>query len=169
MRKAANLPKANRNPPEVPLRLPTAEFFSADAASNPMSRRNRRHLRLCADESTKRRFISRANLPPDKSKDLKIIRRDKQTFVTSIEQGDLQISDKLFEAFRSFTVTDKKNGLTAENINSQIDYAKIRLREELATANYSTEAGSQVLLEVDPQVLKAVEAMAEAQKLTTKK
>lgn len=95
-------------------------------------------------------------------------RRDKQSFVQTIEQGDLTVNDKLFEAFRTFTTADKANGLTAENINSQIDYAKTRLREELATANYSTEAGAQVLLEVDPQLMKAVESMTEARKLTAK-
>jgi hypothetical protein len=56
--------------------------------------------------------------------------------------------------------------LTAENINSQLDYVKTRLREEIATANYSTEAGQQVLLETDLQVLKAIESMPEARKLT---
>jgi len=95
-------------------------------------------------------------------------KRDKQSFAQTIEPGDLQVNDKLFEAFRNFTVADKANGLTAENINSQIDYAKSRIREELATANYSTEAGAQVLLEVDPQLQKAVEAMTEAKKLVAK-
>lgn len=95
-------------------------------------------------------------------------RRDKQSFAQTIEQGDFLINDKLFEAFRAYTVSVKENGLTAENINSQTDYAKTRLREELATANYSTEAGAQVLLEVDPQVLKAIEAMTEARKMVAK-
>ena len=71
----------------------------------------------------------------------------------------------MLEAFRNFTVNDKENGLSLENINSQIDYARTRLREELATANYSTEAGYQVLLEQDPQVLKAIDAVPEAKKL----
>jgi carboxyl-terminal processing protease len=96
-------------------------------------------------------------------------KRDKQTFVPTIEPGDLTVNDKLFEAFRNFASADKANGLTAENINSQTEYAKARLREELATANYSTEAGSQVLLEVDPQLQKAVESMTEAKKLTAAK
>ena len=95
-------------------------------------------------------------------------KRDKQTFVQTIEPGDLQVNEKLFEAFRAYAIADKANGLTAENINSQIDYAKARVREELATANYSTEAGSQVLLEVDPQLQKAVEAVTEARKLVAK-
>ena len=93
---------------------------------------------------------------------------DKQNYNTTVQPNDFQISDKLFEAFRNYTVSIKENGLTAENINSQIDYSKSRLREELATANYSNEAGIQVLLESDPQVLKAVEAMPEAKKFLEK-
>ncbi len=92
-------------------------------------------------------------------------RADKQSFAPTIEPNDLQINDKMLEAFRAFVTADQENGLTAENINSQLDYAKSRLREELATANYSTEAGQQVLLETDPQVLKAVEQVPEAGKL----
>lgn len=90
---------------------------------------------------------------------------EKQNYNQTIEQADLQINDKMLDAFRAFVGRDKENGLTAENVNSQIDYAKSRLREELATANYSTEAGQEVLLETDPQVLKAVEAVPEAKKL----
>jgi carboxyl-terminal processing protease len=97
------------------------------------------------------------------------LKRDKQSFAATIEPNDLTVNDKLFEAFRAFTTADKANGLTAENINSQIDYAKSRIREELATANYSTEAGAQVLLEVDPQLMKAVESISEAKKLTAVK
>ena len=96
-------------------------------------------------------------------------KREKQSFAATIEPNDLTVNDKLYEAFRNFTASDKANGLTAENINSQIDYAKSRIREELATANYSTEAGAQVLLEVDPQLKKGVEAIAEAKKLSVVK
>lgn len=91
---------------------------------------------------------------------------ERQNYNQTIEQNDLQINDKILEAFRAFVVKDKENGLTAENINGQLDYARSRLREELATANYSTEAGQQVLLETDPQVLKAVDALPEAKKLS---
>jgi carboxyl-terminal processing protease len=87
---------------------------------------------------------------------------DRQNFNPSLSPGDLQISDKLFDAFKTFTVADPKSGLTAENIGSQADYAKTRIRLELATANYSNEAGVQVLLETDPQVAKAVEVMPQA-------
>jgi carboxyl-terminal processing protease len=87
---------------------------------------------------------------------------DRQNFNISIAQNDLQISDKLYEAFRASTVADKNSGLTIENIDSQIAYARTRLRLELATANYSNEAGVQVLLENDPQVAKGIEVMPDA-------
>jgi len=91
---------------------------------------------------------------------------ERQNYNKTVEPNDLQVTDKLIEAFRAFTVKEKDNGLSAENINSQVDYAKSRIRLELATANYSDEAGRQVLLETDPQVLKAVDAFVEAKKLT---
>ena len=90
---------------------------------------------------------------------------DRQSQSLTIAPGTFVISDKLLEVFRNYTVADKASGLSAENINAQIDFAKTRLREELATANYSNEAGIQVLLEVDPQVLKAIEIMPDARKM----
>nr|MBP7416788.1 hypothetical protein [Pyrinomonadaceae bacterium] len=93
---------------------------------------------------------------------LDTFRVEKQNFKVSLVPNEFAITDRIFEAFRSFAAADPKSGLTAENINSQSEYARMRLREELATANYSNEAGVQVLLEADPQVLKAIEAMAQA-------
>ncbi|MET0753119.1 MAG: S41 family peptidase [Pyrinomonadaceae bacterium] len=92
-------------------------------------------------------------------------RADKQSFNLVVQPNEFQINDKLLEAFRAYTVNDKLSGLTAENINKEIDFAKSRLRAEIATANYSSEAGQQVLLENDPQVLKAVESLPEAKQL----
>jgi len=90
---------------------------------------------------------------------------EKQNYNQTVQPNEFQIDNKLLDTFRAFVVKDKLNGLTAENINSQIDYAKSRLRDEIATANNSTEAGQQVLLETDPQVLKAIDAVPEAKKL----
>ena len=92
-------------------------------------------------------------------------RVDRQNQNLTIPPGAFSVNDKLFEAFRNYTVADKLSGLTADNLNSQVEFAKTRIREELATANYSNEAGIQVLLEVDPQVLKAVEVMPEARRM----
>jgi carboxyl-terminal processing protease len=92
-------------------------------------------------------------------------RADKQNFSLVVQPNEFQVTDKLFEAYRAFTVSEKLNGLSAENINSQMDFAKSRLRAEIATANYSSEAGQQVLLENDPQILKAVESIPQARQL----
>ncbi|MDQ3798247.1 MAG: S41 family peptidase [Acidobacteriota bacterium] len=110
-------------------------------------------------------FFFTRQLVAGKIEGLENYRVERQRFNQTLRPDDFQINDKLLDAFRAFTVKDKASGLTAENINSQLDYAKSRLREEIATANYSSEAGQQVLLEVDPQVLKAIEALPEARKL----
>ncbi|HXG83236.1 MAG TPA: S41 family peptidase [Pyrinomonadaceae bacterium] len=98
-------------------------------------------------------------------KGLESYKTEKQNYNQTVGANDFIIDNKLLDAFRAFVVKDKANGLTPENINSQLDYAKSRLRVELATANNSTEAAQQVLLETDPQVLKAIDAMSEAKKL----
>lgn len=90
---------------------------------------------------------------------------DRQNQSLTVMPNAFVISDKLFEAFRSFAIADKASGLSADHVNKQMEFAKMRLREELATANHSNEAGIQVLLEVDPQVLKAIESMPEARKM----
>jgi carboxyl-terminal processing protease len=92
-------------------------------------------------------------------------RADKQSFNLVVQPNEFQVTDKLFEAYRAFTASEKLNGLSAENINSQADFAKSRLRAEIATANYSSEAGQQVLLENDPQILKSIESIPQARQL----
>lgn len=90
---------------------------------------------------------------------------EKQNFKPTLQPNEFSVSDKVFEAFRAYAVADKRNGLSSENISGQSEYARRRLREEIATANYSTEAGVQVLLEADPQVLKAIDIMPQASEM----
>ncbi|MBE7515799.1 MAG: S41 family peptidase [Chloracidobacterium sp.] len=90
---------------------------------------------------------------------------ERQNFRLTLAPGEFAVSDKLYDAFRSFAAADKEVGLTADNIGTQTEYAKMRLREEIATANCSNEAGIQVLLEGDQQVVKAVQSMPDAAKL----
>lgn len=96
---------------------------------------------------------------------LENLRVDKQKDDYILQPNDLEINDKILDAFRDYVAKDKQSGLSVENLNANIDYVKNRLREELATANYSSDAGSQVLLGADPQVLKAIDALPEAKKL----
>ncbi len=90
---------------------------------------------------------------------------EKQDHRMSLGVDGLQINDRLFEAFRQFTIGSKDSGLTNENIVAMADHARLRIREEIATATHSGEAGAQVLLEADPQVLKAIEIMPESKSL----
>lgn len=90
---------------------------------------------------------------------------DKQDHNVGLLPGELQVSDKMYDAFKAYTAAQSESGLTVENIDSQTDFVKTRLRDELATAMHSNEAGAQVLLESDPQVLKAIESMSEARRM----
>ena len=93
---------------------------------------------------------------------------EKQNQSMLLPPNAVPMTDKLYEAFRKFAASQEKLGLSAGNIDSVADFAKLRVREELATAVYSTEAGAQVLLESDPQVLKAMEVMPRAAALAGK-
>jgi hypothetical protein len=42
---------------------------------------------------------------------------------------------------------------------------KLRLREEIVTAAYSNDAGARILLDSDPQLLRALEALPDAKRL----
>ncbi len=92
-------------------------------------------------------------------------RVEKQNHQWSISSDAFRVTDKLFESFEAFVLANKDNGLSAENIKANADYARTRIRQELATANFSNEAGIQVLLESDPQVLRAIEVMPDAKKM----
>lgn len=89
----------------------------------------------------------------------------KQTFQNVVPEGGLQIPDPLYEAFVNFAVADEENGLSRTNFSAEPEYARAKLKEQLATARYSSEAGQQVFTEQDPQVLKAIESIPEAGRL----
>jgi carboxyl-terminal processing protease len=78
---------------------------------------------------------------------------------------DYQITDKVIEAFRNFMRSDTESQLSAAQLDKEIDFVKLRLREEIVTAAFSNDAGARVLLDSDPQVLRALEALPEAKRL----
>lgn len=79
--------------------------------------------------------------------------------------SDYAINDQVVEAFRTFVRTDTLSQLTAAQLDAEMDFVKLRLREEIITAAYSNDAGARVLLDSDPQVLRALEALPEAKRL----
>lgn len=110
-------------------------------------------------------FLFARQLVAGKVAGFESMKAEKQSFKTTLAPNEFAISDKLFELFKAFAANEKAVGLSAENVMSSAEYTRMRLRLEIATANYSSEAGIQVLLESDPQVLKALESMPEAAKL----
>ncbi|MGI9069335.1 MAG: S41 family peptidase [Pyrinomonadaceae bacterium] len=79
--------------------------------------------------------------------------------------GDYPINEQVVEAFRSFVRTDALSQLAAAQLDAELDFVKLRLREEIVTAAFSNDAGARVLLDSDPQVLRALEALPDAKRL----
>jgi carboxyl-terminal processing protease len=79
--------------------------------------------------------------------------------------ADYPITDRVIEAFRNFVKSDTNAGLTAAQVDTELDFVKLRLREEIVTAAYGADAGARILLDSDPQVLRAIDALPDAKRL----
>jgi carboxyl-terminal processing protease len=90
---------------------------------------------------------------------------EKVQYGKNAKTTDYQITDKVIEAFRNFMRSDTESQLSAAQLDEEIDFVKLRLREEIVTAAFSNDAGARVLLDSDPQVLRALEALPEAKRL----
>ena len=90
---------------------------------------------------------------------------DKVQYGKNAKGSDYPITDRVLEAFRNFVRTDTESQLTPAQLDEEIDFVKLRLREEIVTAAYSNDAGARVLLDSDPQVLRALEALPDAKRL----
>jgi urease alpha subunit len=55
--------------------------------------------------------------------------------------------------------------LQPAQIDEELEFAKLRLRQEIITAAFSNDAGARVLLDSDVQVLRALEALPDAKRL----
>jgi carboxyl-terminal processing protease len=110
-------------------------------------------------------FAFTRNLVAGKVAGFEGMKVEKQDLDHVLQPNEVVVSDSLYNAFLAFISREKEIGLTPDNLKEQSTYAMNRLKQEIATANYSVEAGAQVFLEIDPQVLKAIDALPEARKL----
>jgi len=78
---------------------------------------------------------------------------------------EFPVTERVVEAFRNFVRRDPEQNLTVAQLDADLDYAKMRLREEITTAAYGNEAGARTLLDYDPQLLRALEAFPDAKRL----
>jgi carboxyl-terminal processing protease len=78
---------------------------------------------------------------------------------------DFPITDRLVEAFRGYLQRDPTLGLQPAQIEGELDYVRLRLRDEIITAAFGGDAGGRILIESDPQTLRALEAFPDAKRL----
>jgi carboxyl-terminal processing protease len=96
---------------------------------------------------------------------LESYRVEKVQYGRNARPTDFPVTDRLVEAFRNFIRSDAVYQLTPAQIDEELDFTKLRLREEIITASFSNDAGARVLLDSDTQVLRALEALPDAKRL----
>ena len=78
---------------------------------------------------------------------------------------DFVINDRVLEAFRNYLRKDPAQKLQPAQIDADLDFVKLRLRQEIITAAFGADAGQRVLLESDPQALRAIGVLPDAKRL----
>ena len=96
---------------------------------------------------------------------LEMYRIDKTNYDHNLRPTDYPINDQIVEAFREFVQRDGNLGIQSAQIDEEIDFVKLRIRDEIVTAAYASDSGARVLLDSDPQVLRALEALPDAKRL----
>jgi carboxyl-terminal processing protease len=90
---------------------------------------------------------------------------DKVQYGKSARPTDFPINDRVVEAFRSFLTSKPNFHVSSANVDEELEFTKLRLRQEIITASFSNDAGARVLLDNDAQVLRALEALPDAKRL----
>jgi carboxyl-terminal processing protease len=96
---------------------------------------------------------------------LESYRVEKTDYEHVLRPTDFPITDKVVEAFRNFLHKDPTLNVQSAQVDADLDFVKLRIREEIITAAYSSDAGSRVLLDSDPQTLRAIEVLPDAKRL----
>jgi carboxyl-terminal processing protease len=90
---------------------------------------------------------------------------DKVQYGRNAKTTDYPITDRVLEAFRNFVRTQPDFHILPAQVDEELEFTKIRLRQEIITASFSNDAGARVLLDSDVQVLRALEALPDAKRL----
>jgi carboxyl-terminal processing protease len=96
---------------------------------------------------------------------LESYRVEKVNYSNSPRAADYPVTEKVVEAFLNFIKRDSEQGLQPAQISEEIDFVRLRLRNEIITAAFNSDAGTRVLLDSDPQTLRALEALPDARRL----
>ena len=90
---------------------------------------------------------------------------DKVQYGKNAKPTDYPITDRVLEAFRTFVRTQPDFHVLPTQIDEELEFTKLRLRQEIITASFSNDAGARILLDGDLQVLRALEALPDAKRL----
>ena len=96
---------------------------------------------------------------------LESYRVDKIDYDRSPKLADYAITDRVLDGFRAYVKKEQTRHLQSAEIDADLDFVKLRLRQETATAAFGADAGQRVLLESDPQALRAVGVLPDAKRL----
>jgi carboxyl-terminal processing protease len=96
---------------------------------------------------------------------LESYRIEKVQYGKNAKPTDFPITDRVIEAFKNFVRTQPVLQVQPAQIDEELEFAKLRLRQEIVTAAFSNDAGARILLDSDAQVLRALEALPDAKRL----
>ena len=96
---------------------------------------------------------------------LESYRVERVQYGKSPRPNDFPISDRVVEAFREFVRAHPDFQVTSAQIEEELEFAKLRLRQEIITAGFSNDAGARVLLDNDVQIIRALDALPDARRL----
>lgn len=91
-------------------------------------------------------------------------RAQQPTIGKRILAGEMQINETLVAAFNEFTLKTF-SGFTADDLQTNAAFIKLRLRYNLVTAAYGTTSADQILIEDDPQVARGLETLPRSAEL----
>src|SRR5262249_43183855 len=78
----------------------------------------------------------------------------------------LEITDAILEDFKDF-LRSRKIEFTDEDIRSNVDFIKRRIKQEVYTSSFGLQEGFKVAVTGDTQVMKALEVLSDAKQLLT--
>ena len=110
-------------------------------------------------------FYFTRTLAAGKIPGLESYRVDKVEYGHAPKATDFVIIDRVLEAFRNYLRKDQSRHLQVAQADADLDFVKLRLREEMITAAFGADAGQRVLLESDPQALRAIGVLPDAKRL----
>lgn len=96
---------------------------------------------------------------------LESYRIDKVAYNRDPKPADYAVNDRVVEALRNYARKDPSRQLQDAQIDAEIEFVKLRLRAEIVTAAFGADEGQRVVLESDPQALRAIGVLPEAKRL----